>query len=562
MRTLFCALLLAAASAAQSLDSLLPDSTVFYVSIEDAGRTRKRWDESRLAALWKDEAMQAFLEKPRAAWAAWMERVAKEDVFTPEDVLGLLSGQALLAGTWPEGADEPKPMIVADIGENAEKLRELVRKIEKRLIDEEGGRRDEEEFRGVKIVSYQDSDGSADSAWLLDGKLFAMSEDAEALKDLLARRDRGGEGTLASRELYKRTRARLGARASDAFAYVDGPNLLAGLQAAGELDEETMRILGALGITAIEGLALEFAIEPRAVALRMFLPVKGEKAGILKLLDGKNSALVPPRYVPADALTAGAWTLDIPALWEEARKVMDRFEEGLSQQMDAQFAALKEQMGVDIPGDIIGSLGSGIAYHTLAPDRTKTAEDEAAAMLSMGMARFVMSIEIKDRERFEGALEKLLTAFGLAPVTQEYLGVKVRKVPTMFGVMPTFAVLPDRVLFSMETDPVKDVITRYGKEAPGFSDREDVRKALAALPGQRFIVSAEDLPKSLAEASSSLASMVALAGAEEPEIAAAVDFSLFPPKEVLAKYLGIAVGSMVSEEDGLSYLALFPLVGE
>jgi hypothetical protein len=173
-----------------------------------------------------------------------------------------------------------------------------------------------------------------------------------------------------------------------------------------------------------------------------------------------------------------------------------------------------------------------------------------------------MSIEIKDRERFEGALEKLLTAFGLAPVTQEYLGVKVRKVPTMFGIMPTFAVLPDRVLFSMETDLVKDVITRYGKEAPGFSDREDVRKALSALPAQRFIVSAEDLPKSLSEASSSLASVMALAGSEEPELAASVDFSLFPPKEILAKYIGIGVGGMVNEEDGVSYVALFPLIGE
>jgi hypothetical protein len=556
MRTLSCALLLAAVAAAQSFDSLLPESTVAYVSIENAKRTKERWDASRLAALWKDEAMQAFLEKPRAAWAKAMEKMLDEDGGTVDEVLDLLAGQFAVGATWPEGAEEPAVLVLADIGENREKLLELLARIEKREADE-GQKRDEEEFRGVKIVQYKYGD-EPDSAWFLDGTMFALTDTAEALKDVLARKDRT-EGTLASRELYKRTRARLGARSSDVFVYVDGPNLLTGLQGAGLVDEQKMHVLAALGITAIEGLAVEFAIEPKALALRMFLPVKGAKTGFMKLLDAKNSALVPPRYVPAEALTAGAWTIDTAALWEEARRTMDRIEEGMSEQMDAQLAMFKEQMGVDIQGDIIASLGNGIAYHTLAPAPAK--EGDAAAN-PMGMSRFVLSLEIKDRERFEGALEKLLTAYGLAPVTQEYLGVKVRKVPTMFGFIPTFAVLPDRVLFSMETDLVKDVITRYGKEAPGFVDREDMAKALATLPAGRFVVSAEDLPSSLAAASSALASMMSLVAMEEPEFAEAVDLTLFPPKEVLRKYVGMTVGCLVNEEDGLSYVTLFHLAGE
>lgn len=564
MRTLPCALLLAAVAAAQSFETLLPDSTAFFVSVENVARTKERWGKCRLAALLEDEAMQPFLEKPRESWKESMAQLEKEGFFSPEEVLDVLSGQAVFAGVWPAEAKEPEPLLIADIGENSERLRELVAKIEKRLVDEKGNRRDEEEFRGVKIVHYtaKDSEDAEAGAWFIDGKTFAMTSRAEALKDMLARKDRDGEGTLATRDLYRRIRGRLGARSADVFAYVDGQNILGAVQGAGIASEFTMKMLGALGITSIEGLAAEFVLEPKDIALRAFVAVKGEKRGVLKLLDGKNSALLPPRYVPADALTAGAFTLDTAAFWEEVRRTMDRMEQGASERMDQQFAMLKQQLGVDIPGDIIASLGNEIAYHTLPPLKQEGEPDAATAMTALGLGRFVVSLQIKNRERFEGALEKLLNVFGLMPATQDYLGVKLRKIPTAWGIMPTFAVLPDRVLFSLKTDDVKDVITRYGKETKGFVDREDMAAAAAALPPQRFAITVDDMPKSLAAASSSLAAAMSLVRAGDSGFAGSLDMSAFPSADVLGKYIGLNTGCMVNEEDGVSYVSMIHFVGE
>lgn len=568
MRTLLSALLFAAVAAAQSFDGLLPDSTVFYVSVENVARTKERWEKSPLAALWKHEAMKAFLEKPSAKWTEWMEKMRKEEVFAPDDVLGILSGQAIVAGLWPEGAKEPVPLVLVDIGENGEKLHELVAKIEKKVVEEKGNRRDEEEFRGVKIVSYvKAGEGTTeeDGAWFLDGKTFAMAESRETLKDVLARKEHGEEGTLASRELYQRTRGRLGARSGDFFLYVDAPNLLKGLQDSGEVGEQEMHILGAIGVAAIEALGLEFAIEPSGLVTRMFLGVKGGKTGVLKLVDGRNSALMPPRYAPADALTGGAWTLDLAEIWEEARKVADRIQPGMSGQLDAGVAMLKAQTGVDVPAEVIASLGTEIAFHTLAPAEPAGGEpsDTDTVSLSMGLqGRFAVSMQLKDRERFEAALDKLLGALAPGMATQDYLGVKLRTMPTPMGMQPAFAVLPDRFLFAASVDDAKDVIARYGKEAKGLLDREDVTKALALLPGQRFMVSMDDVPKSLAAASSSLGtamSLFAMSG-EGNDFTEAIDFSLFPSAEVLAKYVGMNVSSLVNEEDGLSYLSVLQLV--
>ncbi len=556
MRTLFSALLLAAVAAAQSFDELLPDSTVFYASLENVGRTKERWGKSALAALWKDEAMQAFLAKPGAKWTEWMEKMGKEEGITPADVLDLLAGQLALAFVWGEGFDEPKGLLLADIGENGEKLRELVAKVEKQFVEQGGRKRDEEEFRGVKIVTYRAGEEDGGTSWLLDGRTFAMSESADVLKDALARKERK-EGTLAARELYRRTRARAGARAPDLLLYADGVNLLKALLESEEVDDEDMKVAGTLGLAAIEALDLDITLEPGGFVVRAFLGVKGPKTGLLKLFDGKNSALLPARHTPADALSAGAWALDVPVLYEEFRKILDAVEEGATAEMDEDFKRFKEETGVDVAADLIATLGTELTFHTGAASGGPAGFGPAAMV-----GRLTLGLQLKDRERFEGAFDKMLAAVAPDMATQDYLGVKLRTMPTPIGIQPAMAVLPDRLLFSMSADDLKDVIARYGKEAKGLLDREDITKALEKLPPQRFLVGVEDVSKSLSAKMSTLAmTMRMFGGREGAEAAEFIDFSLFPSADVLAKYLGISAGCLVNEEDGVSYLSMFNLVG-
>jgi hypothetical protein len=552
---LLCALSLAAVAAAQSFDELFPDSTIFYASVENAARTRERYEKSRLAALWGDEAVQAFVAKPRAKWAEWMEELRKKNGFAPDDVVALLSGQAAIGFFGVEGREEPTGAAIADIGENGEKVRELVARLEKLLLEEKGYQRTEEEFRGVAIVTYRKEGESGEDAWFLDGSMFAMAGKADLLKDLLVRKERRDEGTLASREAYRRTRGRLGARGGDLFLYFDLPNLMQALARSEDgPDEEDLRALGALGVSSIEALALEASLEPTAVPLRAFLAVKGPKTGVLKLFDAKNSPLLPPPYVPADAVSASAFALDIPTLYEEARKIAERMEEGSAAQMDAFFEGMKAQLGVDIPADMIGPLGAELTYHVRLPEKGAP---------RMPVPKFTLAIQLKEKERFEAALDKLLGAFVPGMSTQEYLGVNVRTLPTPMGIQPGIAVLADRLLVSVSVDDVKDVITRYGKEAKGMLDREDAAKALAALPAQRMAVSIEDLPKSLAQGSAAMQmALGAVSGAGRMPIRDVIDMSLFPSEEVLAKYLGVSTSCIVNEEDGVSILSTIHLKGE
>jgi hypothetical protein len=379
-----------------------------------------------------------------------------------------------------------------------------------------------------------------------------MGEDADVLKDMLARKERK-EGTLAGRELYRNTRQRAGGRAPDLLLYVDGVNLFTALRETGELSDKDMKMASVLGLAALEALDLDFTIEPDSLVMRGFLGVTGPKTGLLKLLDGKNSALLPARYTPADALSAGAWALDLPALWEEVRKMLDGFREGTTAAIDERMKMVKEQMDVDIAADIIATLGAELTYHSMPPG------DAAFGPAAM-IGRVALALELKERERFEGALDKLLAALGPIVATQDYLGTKLRTMLVAKGFQPGMTVLPDRLLLATNVDDAKEVVTRYGKEAKGFLDREDIAKAIAKLPPQRFVITVEDAPKSLSASMSMFANAMGMVGGGQPDVMEVVDFSLFPSAEVLAKYLGISATCIVNEEDGVSLVSMFNLV--
>jgi hypothetical protein len=175
--------------------------------------------------------------------------------------------------------------------------------------------------------------------------------------------------------------------------------------------------------------------------------------------------------------------------------------------------------------------------------------------------RIVVALQVKDRERFEGGLDKLIAAMAPHLAAQDYLGVKLRTVPTPMGIQPAMGVLPDRLAFALNADDLKDVVARYGKEEKGFLDREDVAKAIAQLPAQRFMIAVEDAPKSLSASMTTLGNTMQMVGGREgAEIAEVIDVSLFPSAEVLAKYLGLYVSCAVNEEDGIYFTSTFNLV--
>jgi hypothetical protein len=545
MRTILLLALSSLAVAGEPLDRLVPDTTVFYVSFENVGRTRERFEASRLHALWRDPAVQAFAGKAIAAFGEWTEKSRKEEGWAIEDVLEVVDGHFALAITSIEGdGDDAQGLMMADIGGNADKMRELVSRIE--AVQLEGGsiRRTEEEFRGVTIVTYRDAEGEGDGedqdCWFLDGETFAYGSRPERLREALAQREAEG-GALAAHEPYRRARDRTGER-TDLVLYLGYPALVGALKSEGGplADESDAKIFGALGLADIDAICAQVALEESGLGMRLFVSVPAEKRGVLKLFAAANRALLPPAFVGDDVTSVSTVALDVPALWEEVRRVGNEIEPTFGASIDAAVEAAKGAVGIDLQKDFIGALGKEVTWYV------RDAESPGGIQVSfLPIPQVVIAIEVAEQQKMEGVLAALLGQAQGMVKTEDYLGVKLHEVMLPMPVAPAFALLPGQLVLGVRGEDVKDAIRRLGKEAKGLRDSADFARALEGVPEGRIYLSFSRDAKGL-QGSAVMAGL-----GRNPEIAAMFDAALFPAPAVLEKYLDVSAGAIVNAEDGI-----------
>ncbi|MCZ6573321.1 MAG: hypothetical protein O7C98_09165, partial [Planctomycetota bacterium] len=284
---LLLSLVLAApAAVAGSFETWLPEKTVIYVTLEDISKLKQTYNDGPLAKLVAEEEVQAFLEKPLARWGELME-VLKGQLqgLTPEDLLGMLDGQVVAAITHLEPLEGDRVhmdfVLLAEVGENSAKIVEWLDKL---VGTQEEIRREEEEFRGVTIVTWRGTETSEESkddvrhgpvSYFADGNVFAIADGPDVLKDLLNRRGDEEATPLASSALYRTIRDKVGRR-GDLIAYVNADELWkVASAAAGEDEEQMLTITRALGLRGIQGFGLNMSLTNEGMGQVVYLHAPG-----------------------------------------------------------------------------------------------------------------------------------------------------------------------------------------------------------------------------------------------------------------------------------------------
>jgi len=570
-----CCLLTPVAAQAQELDRLVPPDSIFFLRIENLDRTRERFKQSPLHALWSDEAVTKFVAKPLEQWSKFITEQKDEYGVTLEDVVEVISGSLSIAVTSFEmgaeadgGALDVQMVGMAEFGENADRARELIEKIEE--ADSEKLRRFEEEFRGVTIVYHlpregEGEDGEAptepDACYVLDGATFYVASSLDSMRKLIAMRETEDAAVLADNEVYRKVCARTGEKA-DLLAYVAAQPMMAGFakqfaegfaEGSGVAPEEEAgasefrRILDALGLGAAEGAAFQARIGREGVEARMFLSSPGPKAGIMKFFSGANSALTLPAFVPEDIIQASTLILDIEGIWAEVYKVAEAMQPGSTQMMKMGVEQMKASTGIDFEADVIGSLGKEVTWYVRSnPDAPGLDFGGGGAVPSLPMA--VVTVELTDKDKMEGVLNIAQMLSGGAMQVEEYIGWRIRTIQAGLPMTPAIALLPGRLAFAMNVEDLRDIIRRQGKEVKGANEMPGLARAMEYVPANRIMLSIAHEAKALHQ--SAIMNSLNMAGGENE----VVDMALFPSEEVLTKYLGVGVTSMTNEEDGVSYV--------
>lgn len=557
---------------AEEAARILPDSTIFYLSVDDVSATAGRFSTHPLKALWEEPDVKAFMEPLLAQFEGAMNE-AKEKLAgaSPTELLHLTKGQLAIAFTGVRsgtGGMRIGMVAVAEIGDDEEALRTWIAKMEAGLSVEENARRTEEDFRGTTIVTYlplakegeEKEEVEVLPSWCVSDGLFVVSLDPELLREMLGRRAEEGDTGLSSTEDFRRIKERCGGT-GDVFLYVNMASawqmlpMIMNASGAGEAADQVMKVVDALGLTGLRAFGAQESLTPEGLVQRGFFRMPGARTGLLRLFSAENGPVMPPRFVSPDSTTAMTMRLDLHGFWQEVRKIADSIEPGTSEQLDAGLAGLKEQLGVDIEKDLIGSLGDTMTFYTMEGKPIPGIE----APVPVKTTRMVFALDVANVEKLTMALNTLLAkgkqSGMFAFEDQEYLGVPIHVMDMGMmspgGMGMGFGIVGDQLVFATDADDLKAVIRVQGQEdAATLVSSDAFSRAMTGLPRLRTMVTFTDLKKTMEEMSGSLQ----ILGMMLPGLSG-VDFSKFPT-QTLMKYFDVSGGVMVNEDDGLSSVSV------
>ncbi len=541
--------------AADPLDRLMPPETGLYLSVENAARSLERLKGN---PLWKLQEIPAVRDGLLAdLLAQWEKFVAesRKDGLDVDEFATMLEGQVAFALVFPSPDSGRKmgALVFADVGEQTAKLQEMLKKGEAAMA--EGKRRTEVEFRGVTIVNLlaeergeaREEEGGGEEpgaitelfeiednySFFAHEGLFGLASDPELLKQALIRRGEAGGESLASRRDYAAVRAKMGGR-PDLVAYCDVKGFFDLLmpEMAAETPVAIMQGILASGLGNLESAGAQLVLGKNSLEMQMYLHTPAGKIGFLKLFDNPNAPLDPPAFVPADVVSYTAFAIDIPALWQEARRMSDRMQPGMSAMIDAALASASQQLGVDLQKDVMGAIGKRLHFYQLAPD--------AGAPGGIPMPAMVFALDVAERDRLEKALDTLCERIPPGSLeVRDYLGTELRVLTLPMPMQPAFALLPGQLVCAMRVEDLQVLVAGLGKETKGLAGSPGYARAMARLPASRTLLSYSDQARALGEAQDIWSAL------------GAFDEKFRPLLKALEASADVAGGVMVNDEEGI-----------
>jgi hypothetical protein len=494
----------AAAADPKPFEDILPEGTSVFLSVRSLPQILEWYRTSAASGLAEDPDMQPFLRKAAEAFDVLMAEMKKETGFTLADLKEASTGEVALAIGDPneflavkeKGGDGPVLLLVEARG-----TKDKVRDILKKGLEKVERRKREIDFRGQTIIALEPREAEKDKVkepgiYIAHAEdLLAVSLSRNILQDTLASRSDAPAKPLSQAADFKELRARHGKDAAF-FAYANTGRWIDKLPALVPADEtppeQVAKVFEVLGLSRIRGIGAAQTLAADGGKTTYFLLAPSGPGGLLGFIWTKPRALSFPTLIPDDATSAWVAQVDFGALWKTIEDTVRTFAPGGGEGEDP-IKMMETNLGLNLKDDLIAPLGGQVSYF------------ERAAKQKSVLPEFAVLAEIKDREKLQATLEKLLA---MVPLFQksEYLGRNVWTLglpgqpPGEEGGLPaiSLSVMDTHFVVAASRPIVEEVLRRVGKEVKSIKDTSDF-KALGGLfpPSATFI--GYESPQSLAD---------------------------------------------------------------
>ncbi|MBM4038718.1 MAG: hypothetical protein FJ290_09400 [Planctomycetes bacterium] len=314
-----------------------------------------------------------------------------------------------------------------------------------------------------------------------------------------------------------------------------------------EMPPELRATLDALGVSGVRAAGLRMGVKGRALVGTTFLQTVGERKGLVRALAAEPVDRSLLRLAPRDAALAWLLNLDGVEIYEAIVAAIDAAMKGEGGARAA-IAEFEKQVGVSLRDDLLGSLARGTLV-TTSSGRSLL----PAIVLSQG---------VKDADRFEAALGKLVAALHAAVKEQgEPAAAELRAIRfgdhtirylAMPGVMlpiaPCYARHGGRIAFALSPIHLKDYLAFLDGKEPSVLDAPGFKELEALVPKDATGVAYSDFGEGFVALYSALGPFLSMIQAI-PGNPVALDLMNLPSARTIRKHMFGAISYAYATED-------------
>jgi hypothetical protein len=574
------------AKAAAPPERILPDTTVLLLKINSAKEFRESFRQSQYGQLWNDPNLREFkdelFQKIDDASKSFRERVG----MSIGEILKIPQGSVGIAALYREESKSPLAFaVIADAGENAKKMEELLDRASKQS-EESGAKVATESFSGMTLHIIQPPPRKAQEkddkenerevprppiAWINSGSDFFVGTDVEVIKDLAAHRE-GRDNSLASTEAFSRTQAKVNAGSAQAIWFIDIAKVIKiaiklnarGVDADAQQNEvlaEELGVTGKNGLKSVGGCITLGTGSYDSISKTFFFAPRPVD-GLLKIFSFPPISLRPESWVPATVASYQTISFDLDNAYKALEDLVNKFQPGMIQVLEQQLVGPNGGEPLSLKNDVFGPIGDRIS---IISDFKKPIKEDSQ--------RVLLAVHLEDAKAFENTLNRVFALAGATPEKREFQGTTIYDFPianlannpaapdvniqAIRG--PISAAIANNTLFVTTNTSLLEQVLRPGNSSLAESNafqaiaKEMPEKASGMTyvrPDEQARLSYDMVKTGQFEKVIQQAAASARNGGELPNLEKLIPTDKLPDFSVFSKYLSLGGGYSVMDEDG------------
>jgi hypothetical protein len=416
---------LARAEGVPSTDSLLPGTTVGYVSVMNYDNLNKHWEETQLGKMAADPAMEPFRkdmrEQIRTRWVEVSDRLG----IHLDDLAGVPAGEAALAMIEPKPG-EAATVLLIDVTGRLDKAQAVLAKARTDLL-KNGATESRIVVEGAPVFVFDvpteqpaaaagqpaaAAPPARQTVYFLTKNVLGASDNLAVTRGIIKRLVKGApSGSLAEvvayQEVMKRCAADAGGNAPLVRWFISPLGYAEAIRAVTPAekrrkDKTIIEIMRNQGFAAIRGVGghLDLATDGFQATYRLAVYAPGPYVNAMQMLKLPNKtadAFLPQPWVPGDIATYTTLYVDILNAFDNFGYLWDEVLESPGNWADVLEGEKTDEYGphIDLREELVKNLGQRVTMVT-----------DYQLPITTQSERLLFSIDVKDAAAVAKAVEK------------------------------------------------------------------------------------------------------------------------------------------------------------